>query len=84
MHESRKYLCGGGGPGPSVTVFFSPYLNIQKSNGFFSKKTITFKAPEGSNNFQSGGGPINCLFPIRIQINCTQYGITPEITYRLQ
>ena len=28
----------GGGPGPSVTSFSSPQLNLQKSNGLFSKK----------------------------------------------
>ena len=62
MHGSKNYLWWRD-PGPSATVFFSPYLNIQKSNGFFSKKTITFKAPEGSNNFQGGGGSIQLLIP---------------------
>ena len=48
-----------GGPGPSATIFyFSPQLNLQKSNGLFSIKTIIFKGSRRGSNFSQGGGGV--------------------------
>ena len=59
-------IVGAGGGGG--TSFFSPQLNLQKSNGFFSKHTIISQGPRGVQHFL--GGPTfhrgsNLLFPIR-------------------
>ena len=50
---------GGEGPGQSdkkalTTIFFSPPLILQKSNGLFQRNLSFFKAPDGSNFFQGG------------------------------
>ena len=52
----QEISLGEGGPGPSATSFFSPQLNLQKSNGFFSKKTIIFQDSRGGLTFSGGGG----------------------------
>ena len=74
MRGSRNFRQGG--PGQSdkkrsdnvFFCFFSPQLNLQKSNGQFQRNLSFFKDPVGvqhfpgggggSNFFQGGGGPI--------------------------
>ena len=75
---------GGGGPGQSDNVFFSPQLILQESNGQFQRNLSFFKVregvqhfPGGSNFFQGVGGS-NCLFPIETHITCDfQGGLDP-------
>ena len=56
MHGSRKYHRWGGGSRSTATSFFSPQLNSQKTNGFFSKKTIIFQGSRVKPTFSNGGG----------------------------
>ena len=69
MRGSRNFHQGGGeGPGQSdkkalTTIFFSPQLILQKSNGQFQRNLSFFKAPDGVQFFPggptfSGGCPI--------------------------
>ena len=63
IQEISSGVGGGGCLGPSVTLhFFSLQLNLQKSNGFFSKKTIIFQGCRGGSTFSKGGG-IQLLIP---------------------
>ena len=64
----QEILSGEGGPGQSTTSFL--VLNLQKSNWFFSKKTIIYQDSRGGPTFSGGGGGSNCLFPIGTQITC--------------
>ena len=61
--------------------FFSPQLNLQKSNGQFQRNLSCFKVPEGVQHFPGGGvqlfpggggggGGSNCLFSIETHITC--------------
>ena len=72
---------GGGGPVQSdkkalTTLFFSPQLILQKSNGQFKRNLSFLKVPEGVQHFAGEGGPTfsgggggsNCLFPIETHI----------------
>ena len=76
MRGSRNFRRrGGGGPGQSDNVFFSPQLILQESNGQFQRDLSFFKFREGSNIFQGvqlfpGGVGSNCLFPIETHITC--------------
>ena len=66
MRGSRNFRRGGGGPGQSnkkssdnflfFSIFFSPQLILQKSNGQFQRNLSFFKVPEGVKIFQ--GAPI--------------------------
>ena len=88
MRGSRNFHGAGGGggwggvgegPGQSdkkalTTIFFSPQLILQTSNGQFQRNLSFFKAPDGvqffsreSNFFQ---GVSNCLFPIETHLIC--------------
>ena len=67
MRGSRNFRQGGGGgPGQSDNVLFSPQLILQESNDQFQRNLSFFKVregvqhfPGGSNFFQGwGGGPI--------------------------
>ena len=61
-----------------TTVFFSPQLILQKTNGQFKKNLSSFfKVPKGSPTFSrgvqlfpGGGGGSNCVFPIKTYITC--------------
>ena len=76
---------------PTCHKFFSHQLNLQKSNGFFSKKTIIFQDSRGVQHFPGGGGGVqlfpgggfNCLFPIRTQITCDfpGGGLGPPVSF---
>ena len=77
--QIQEISSGGGGPGQSdkkalTTFFFSPQLNLQKSNGQFQRNLSFFKVPEGvqhfswGSNFFQGRGGSNCLFPIETNI----------------
>ena len=67
---------GGGGPGQSDNVFFSPQLILQESNDQFQRNLSIFKVREGVQHlpggptFSKGGGGSNCLFPIETHITC--------------
>ena len=40
-----------------MTTFFSPQLILQKSNGYFHKKKLSFfEVPDGIQHFPGGGG----------------------------
>ena len=52
----QEISSGGGGSRPILHKFFSPQLNLQKSNGFFSKKIIIFQDSRGAPTFSGGGG----------------------------
>ena len=75
MRGSRNFHQGGGGgegPGQSdkkalTTIFFSPQLILQKSNGQFQRNLSFFKAPDGVQFFPGGS---NCLFPIETHLIC--------------
>ena len=60
MRESRNFHEGGGeGAGQSdkkalTTIFFSPQLSLQKSNGQFQRNLSFFKAPDGVQIFPGG------------------------------
>ena len=69
----------GEGPGQSdkkalTTIFFSPQLILQKSNGQFQRNLSFFKAPDGVQFFSRGSnffqGVSNCLFPIETHLIC--------------
>ena len=45
---------GGGGPGQSDNVFFSPQLILQESNGQFHRNLSFFKVREGVQHFPRG------------------------------
>ena len=69
----------GEGPGQSdkkapTTIFFSPQLILQKSNGQFQRNLLFFKAPDGVHFFSRGSnffqGVSNCLFPIETHLIC--------------
>ena len=82
MRGSRNFHQGGGGregPGQSdkkalTTIFFSPQLILQKSNGQFQRNLSFFKAPDGVQFFPGGPtffqGVSNCLFPIETHSIC--------------
>ena len=59
MRGSRNFHQGGEGPGQSdkkalITIFFSPQLILQKSNGQFQRNLSFFKAPDGVPFFPGG------------------------------
>ena len=59
MRGSRNFHQGGEGPGQSdkkalTTIFFSPQLILQKSNGQFQRNLSFFKAPDGVQFFPGG------------------------------
>ena len=69
----------GEGPGQSdkkalTTIFFSPQLILQKSNGQFQRNLSFFKAPDGVQFFSRGSnffqGVSNCLFPLETHLIC--------------
>ena len=57
-----------------TTIFFSPQLILQKSNGQFQRNLSFFKAPDGVQFFSRGSnffqGVSNCLFPIETHLIC--------------
>ena len=62
----QEILSGEGGPGQAATSFL--VLNLQKSNGFFSKKTIIDQDSRGGPTFRAGGGGgggVQLLIPYR-------------------
>ena len=73
VRGSRDFHQGGESPGQSdkkalTTIFFSPQLILQKSNGHFKKNLSFFKAPDGSNFFQGVQlfpGGVQLLIPFR-------------------
>ena len=79
MRGSRNFHQGGGGEGPGqfdkkalTTIFFSPQLILQKSNGQFQRNLSFFKAPDWVQFFP--GGPTFCrgvqlLIPYRKPFN---------------
>ena len=55
--------------------FFSPQLILQKSSGYFQKKTIICQGSSGVGIFSKGGVQLfaarsNCFFPIETHITC--------------
>ena len=57
------------------SLFFSPQLILQKSNGQFQRNLSFFKVPDGVQHFPGGGGQLfpgasNFLFPIETRITC--------------
>ena len=70
MRGSRNFSQGGGGPGQSDNVFFSPQLILQESNGQFQRNLSFFKVREGVQHFpggptfsRGGGGGFQLLIP---------------------
>ena len=74
MRGSRNFHRGGGGGGGSrsvykkalTTIFFSPQLILQKSNGQFQRNLSFFKAPDGVQFFPGG---VQLLLPHRNPLN---------------
>ena len=68
---------GGEGPGQSdkkalTTIFFSPQLILQKSNGQFQRNLSFFKAPDGVQFFPAGptlSRGVQLLIPYRNPFN---------------
>ena len=58
MRGSRNFHQGGGQGQPDkkalTTIFFSPQLILQKSNGQFQRNLSFFKAPNGVQFFPGG------------------------------
>ena len=78
MRGSRNFHQGGESPGQSdkkalTTIFFSPQLILQKSNGQFQKNLSFFKAPDGVQFFSRGvqlfPGGVQLLIPYRNPFN---------------
>ena len=79
MRGSRNFHQKGGweGPGQSdkkalTTIFFSPQLILQKSNGQFQRNLSFFKAPDGVQFFQGVQlfpGGVQLLIPYRNPFN---------------
>ena len=90
LHARIQEILSGerGGPGPTATSLFSPQLNLQKSNGFFSKKNIMFQDSRGVQHFRGvvqlfgggGGGGVQLLIPYKNPNNlCFSRGVGPPV-----